>query len=95
MAMSETDRFRAARIFALKAYRDLRETATANLDHIKAAVDAVDDHLDATLNSISGPTNTIEFSFNNALPVPFVNVATVSQKGLLLAVVSVVRYGFV
>ena len=95
MAMSEADRFKAARLWARKAYGETGVVADTNLDHIKAAVDATDDHLDAQLNTISTPTDTVEVSFNKALPDPFKSVATLSQKGLMLAVVSVVRYGFV
>jgi len=95
MAMSEADRFKAARLFARKAYGETGVVADTHLDQIKAAVDTVDDHLDAQINSIPGPTNTVEITFNNALPEPFKSVANLSQKGLLLAVVSVVRYGFV
>lgn len=93
--MSEADRFRAARLFARKAYNEPRETANTHLTQIKAAVDAVDDHFDAQINSIPGPTNSIEVTFNNTLPEPFKSIATISEKGLLLAVVSVVRYRFV
>lgn len=49
---------------------------------LRAAVDAIDNYLEANASTI-----------NQALPATFRNNATMEQKALLLALVTMVRFG--
>lgn len=84
MALTDDDRFDAARQLIDKMFVQLAQTASMDLTAIKAAVDAADAWCDSNAAS-----------FNTALPATFKNTATLSQKSLLLAFVVMKRGGVI
>lgn len=83
-AMSNADRITAARNWVQRIFVEAGQTANMDGPAIKAAVDAVDDWVDAN-----------QTSFNTALPEPFKSTANLAQKSLLLAYVVMRRAGIV
>lgn len=84
MALTEPQRTDAMRQLVKKMFVDLGDTATLNTDEVKAAIDSIDDFFAALGSTLTGGI-TVEQNLLNALPEPFVSVATNAQKSLALA----------
>lgn len=80
--LTNSQRIKCGRAFALRAYQELNSTANLTKDDIKAAVDATDDWIDDN-----------QASFNTALPNPFKTTATLDQKTILFVIVALERAG--
>ena len=94
MPISELERQRASRGWGRKAFEEENQTATLNLNQIKAAVDAFDSALDSQQNTLGFVNQaTLLANLNNLLPEPFKSTATPMQKALLLARVLLARAG--
>lgn len=80
MALTETERLRGARTWAKRVFVNRNQTATVTASEVKAAFDAADDWVDS-----------VQASFNAALPEPFKSTATAEQKALMLVYVVMKR----
>jgi hypothetical protein len=78
----DDDRKQASRAFIEKVFVQQNQTAIVDTAGLKAAIDAVDDWVDANLTS-----------FNNSLPEPFKSRASVAQKASVLSFVVSKRAG--
>lgn len=81
-ALPDADRRHATRRFIERIFVEGRQTATFSTDQLKAAVDAIDDWIEANAQS-----------FNQSLPPQFRNNASAEQKTQLFCFVALKRAG--
>jgi hypothetical protein len=94
MALVDADRQDLSRKWAQRMFVDAGVTANMSYADVKAACDAFDTALDATVTSLAfAGTSTLLAALNNVLPVPFKTVATAGQKAVLLSYVLLKRGG--
>jgi PPE-repeat protein len=94
MALIDADRQDLSRKWIQQMFANLGVTANLTYADVKAACDAFDAALDATVTSLAFVgTNTLLASLNNTLPAPFKTVATAAQKAVLLSYVLLKRGG--
>jgi hypothetical protein len=94
VALIDADRQDLSRKWAQRMFVDAGATATMSYADVKAACDAFDAALDATVTSLAFTgTNTLLASLNNILPAPFKTAATAAQKAVLLSYVLLKRGG--
>lgn len=86
MALDATSRSRL--LGQVMRQAQLGEVTGITKPDLKAAIDAVDDWVDAAQGALAPPVG-----FNAALPQPFRSAATVQQKALLLCWVVMRRAG--
>ncbi len=67
--------------------------ANMNLDHIQAAVHAIDAVLDTVLNTLT-PTDTVLQAINKSIPAPF-SGRTVQERTLLVSHTILKRSGLI
>ena len=84
MALTETERLAGARTWVKRVFVSRNETATVTASDVKAAFDAADGWIDS-----------VQVSFNSALPEPFKSTATADQKALMLVFVVMKRAGLI
>jgi len=83
MALTEAQHFEGARSWIRKFFVEPNDTATFDLDDLKAAFAAVDAWADN------------QASFVASLPEPFKSNSTAAQKSALLAYVAIKRTGLI
>lgn len=93
MALTTTQKQSIAAYWALQNFVAPNVTANFNTADLAAAVTAVDNALDATLNqavAAVGGTTTVAAGMAAVIPAPF-NTATAAQKALLVCYVIMKR----
>lgn len=89
--MSEANKIATMRSLVRKMFTELGSEATMNTDHVKAAIDWIDQFMAtdtvATLNAAGKLTGiqTIRANLANGFPEPFASKATLAQKYMALA----------
>lgn len=92
MALTASQRRKAAVEFARRAFRVVNKTATLNLSDLEAAVDAIDATMNLTPPNLTA-NQTIKANLANALPEPFASESTAQEKALALCVWAMAETG--